>query len=217
MIETIAIIDLETTSLDTDTCEVVEVAVLKLQGTFPGPLEVTDAYWSLVHPVGPVPPEASAVHHLVDADLEGAPTGAMVADHLRAFLVGVDVLVGHNIARYDAPILKRLGVDLPHILDTLRLAHHAWPELEQVGGTTPSYGLEALRFRFDLCLSIDDWIPASYEFYDGEGGPHSAAFDVSVCHSLLDHAVKVLHGNGMEATTYIALTADLRASMEAVL
>ena len=203
--ETIIIIDTETTGLDTDTCELVEVAALKLRGTFPGPLEVVDAYWSLVHPGGPVPPECSAVHHLTDADLDGAPTEAMVADHLRAFLVGVDVLVGHNICRYDAPILERFtGANLPVLLDTLRLAHHAWPELEQVGEATPSYGLEALRWRFGLAPDSMDWSGVAGPG-DSRFRPHGAAFDVSTCRALLDHCIEELQGNGMKATTYAAL------------
>ena len=202
--ETIVIIDTETTGLDTDTCELVEVAALKLRGTFPGPLEVADAYWSLVHPVGPVPPECSAVHHLTDADLEGAPTEAMVADHLRAFLVGVDVLVGHNICRYDAPILERFtGVNLPVLLDTLRLAHHAWPELEQVGEATPSYGLEALRWRFGLEAEPAMGLSGGGDRWD----PHAAPYDVATSRALLDHCVKELQSNGMKATTYADLAA----------
>ena len=206
MIETIAIIDLETTGLDTDTCEVVEVAALKLRGAFPGPLEVTDAYWSLVHPVGPVPPEASAVHHLVDADLEGALDADGVAVNLCRFMEGVQVTAGHNIVNYDAPVLRRFtggAMRLTTTLDTLRLAHHAWPELEHVGGATPSYGLEALRWRFGLKMQATEVLRHSGVRWS----PHTAAFDVSACRSLLDHAVKVLRHSDMEATTFATLAA----------
>ena len=200
--ETIVIIDTETTGLDTDTCELVEVAALKLRGTFPGPLEVVDAYWSPVHPVGPVPPECSAVHHLTDADLDGAPDPATAMAGLSALTRDADVICGHNVLKYDLPILERGGVIITaKVLDTLRLAHHAWPELEQVGEATPSYGLEALRFRFGLGMQETE----ALRHGDVRWSPHSAAFDVSACRSLLDHAVTVLRGSGMKATTYADL------------
>jgi exodeoxyribonuclease X len=210
MTETIAILDLETTGVNTETCEVVEVAALKLRGDFPGPLEVTDSFWSLVKPEGPIPPEASAVHHLVAADLAGAPSAVVAMCNQEGCLVdfmrGVDVAVGHNINNYDAPILERLGVSLPPLLDTLRLAHHAWPQLEQVGESTPSYGLEALRFRFGLAPNSMDWAAMAGPG-DSRFRPHGAAFDVSACRVLLDHCVEALAINGMKATTYADLAA----------
>ena len=76
---TLRCIDIETTGTDPATDAIVEIASVDLQrdGT------ITNQRVTLVSPGIPVPPEASAVHHLIDADLAGAPRLEQVIERSR--------------------------------------------------------------------------------------------------------------------------------------
>ena len=63
------VVDTETTGIDPATCKVVELAYVLTNLT--GPLAAGSF---LVNPGCPIPPEASAVHHLVDEDVVGEPS-----------------------------------------------------------------------------------------------------------------------------------------------
>jgi DNA polymerase III epsilon subunit-like protein len=66
---TVRIIDIETTGTDPATDAIIEIASVDLlkDGT------ITNQRSTLVRPPIPVPPESSAVHHLIDEDLAFAP------------------------------------------------------------------------------------------------------------------------------------------------
>ncbi len=106
----LCVLDVETTGLDPRADRVVELAVLKL---VPGGPPV----WGhrRVNPGRPVPPAATAVHGLADADLAGCPPFAAVAPRLAAFLAGAD-LAGFNLP-FDLAVLAaefaRAGVPFP--------------------------------------------------------------------------------------------------------
>ncbi len=97
----LAVLDVETTALSPAAARVVEVAALKLR---PGGRAST--FYARVHPGGPVPPAATAVHGITDADVADRPPFAVVARPLIAFLQGAD-LAGFNLAGYDLPVLAR--------------------------------------------------------------------------------------------------------------
>lgn len=58
-------------------------------------------------------------------------------DEMRKFLLGTDILVGHNIYRWDIPVLERLlDIEIKaEIVDTLALSWYLYPDL-------PKHGLE---------------------------------------------------------------------------
>ena len=95
--------DLETTELDRDDCEVVDIAAVKVRGG-----RVVDQFQSLVRCNRPISAGASAAHGYTDADLVGQPSFEEVWPRFRQFLAN-DLLVAHNGLQYDVPILRRLS------------------------------------------------------------------------------------------------------------
>ena len=65
---TVRVIDIETTGIDPATDAIVEVASVDLTRDN----AITNRQETLVRPGIPVPPEASAIHHLIEQDLVSA-------------------------------------------------------------------------------------------------------------------------------------------------
>ena len=103
------VFDTETTGMP-PSGRLVEIGALKVRGR-----TVVDRFERLVFPEGPIPPEVSRIHGIVDADVEDAPVAGPV---LREFLefAGDAPLVGHNVA-FDAATVAgeclRFGLPLP--------------------------------------------------------------------------------------------------------
>lgn len=93
--------DLETTGADPATDRVVELSAcrLDLDGT-------VTTRTRRIHPERPIPPEATAVHGITDADVADAPTFRQIARPVLEFFADAD-LAGFNVARFDAPLLDR--------------------------------------------------------------------------------------------------------------
>lgn len=157
----IVVLDCETTGLDPLADAVVEVAGAELREGLNGGRRVYRAgrtAQSLVSPGRRVPPSASAVHHLRDEDLTGAPRlreallervlvelGAAVASsrHPLVEARGPDALVfaAHN-AEFDRGFLGAVvAQSLPAArwLCTWRCALHLWPN-------APSHSNQVLRY-----------------------------------------------------------------------
>jgi DNA polymerase III epsilon subunit family exonuclease len=104
-----AVVDVETTGLESGEDRVVEVAVVRADATG----VVTHEWATAVDPGGPV--RLTWVHGLTDELLRGAPRFAEVAAALAARLTGA-VLVGHNVA-FDLAFLRaeyeRAGTPMP--------------------------------------------------------------------------------------------------------
>ncbi len=113
----VAIFDFETTGVDTARCWPVQVAVahLELGRTVPRVVLRT-----LVRPPVPIPPEASEVHGITDADVADAPPWEAVQGRVLDALAG-RVACAYNLP-YDLPILRRLSgapIHPAHGLDPL--------------------------------------------------------------------------------------------------
>ena len=89
----IAFFDLETTGINTATDRIVEISILKVD---PGGKE--DILTMRINPGIPIPKEASEIHGIYDADVEGEPSFKTVAKNLLYFLEGCD-LAGIEIYR----------------------------------------------------------------------------------------------------------------------
>ena len=104
-----AVFDCETTGTDPCTDEIVSLAVMRLDadGVEQG------RYARLVRPSCPIPPEATAIHGIADADVAGVPPFAEIALELLDVLDGA-VFVAHNV-EFDLPMvqnaLKASGID----------------------------------------------------------------------------------------------------------
>lgn len=149
----VAFFDTETTGVDVETAELIELAVIRKfydeSGSEIGVSESVRRYRSHT----PIPPEASAIHDIVDEDLEGRPFFGPEGDYelddfaIIAQLFSSNLIVAHNL-KYDTGIVRRYYPDQVKAfepeerrVDTLRLAQHFFPEIE-------SHSMKAMRYRF---------------------------------------------------------------------
>ena len=151
---TITVIDVETTGLDPEVDRVVEISAVQV--------EENQAGWSIgrglssrVNPGRLIPPEASAIHHILDQDVAfaGSLENAMVSFGLDS----AGIIAGHN-CRFDRAFLPTLH-DRQWI-DTWRCAMHVWQDAPSFGNCVLFYWLGIPR--------LDDV------------APHSALFDARV-------------------------------------
>ena len=130
----IRVIDIESTGTDPDADAIIEIAsvdMVKGGG-------VTNRMQTLVDPGRPIPATASAVHHIIDADVKGAPK---LQDAIRQFK-GADFFVAHN-AEFERSFFEANEIDLGPWLCTYKCALRVWPDLE-------SHSNQALRYHFGL-------------------------------------------------------------------
>ena len=122
--EDYVVIDTETTGLSINTCEIVEIAALKVING-----QVIDTFQSLIKPRGKIPRQATLVNKINDEMVMDAPTLDSVMIKFLDF-VSDSVLVGHNINSYDLNILYDASLRLFEIplsndfVDTMKLARH---------------------------------------------------------------------------------------------
>jgi exodeoxyribonuclease X len=100
---TIRIVDVETCGLPPNDAQIVEVATVDLVSSTEQPSCWTRGkMWSsLVNPGRPIPPEASAVHHITDEMVKDAPR----IEALPNFLAGAEILCAHNM-KFEREVLK---------------------------------------------------------------------------------------------------------------
>lgn len=142
--------DIETTGTHVRRDEIVEIAAARYQGQ----QRVDAGFRSFVQPErGYIPAAATQVHNIRYEDVADAPP---IGEVLPRFLdyIGDDVVVGHNIARFDNRFIDRargLGPDQrgfnPHYVDTLRLARRLLPGEER-------HSLESVRRGMGLNGSV---------------------------------------------------------------
>lgn len=164
MTANLTVIDVETTGLDPKTCHVIEIASVDLK-----PDGIANLQSFRVKPPAGVtiPPEVSAVTHLVDADLDGAPPLADVLAHFS----GRKTLVAHNAA-FDSAFLSGLA---PVWICTHKCALRAWPD-------APAHSNQALRYW------LGDIQPFGVNREDIH--PHRASSDVLVTAAIFHRLVK---------------------------
>lgn len=161
----LAVLDLETTGTDPVSDRICEISVLKLHVAGEFVLKTCR-----INPGIPIPPTATAVHGITDADVADKPTFARIADRLVAFLEGCD-LCGYNLIRYDLRLLlnefARCGVSFPvHgrcLIDPCRIYHD--------------------RERRDLTAALRFYCGIEHE------GAHGAEADVKATVAILDAQV----------------------------
>lgn len=107
------ILDLETSSLDVHSCDILEVGAIKIKDG-----KIIDSFSSLVRPVSDINQEALNVNKLDLSELETAPADDVVIPDFFRFL-GNNEIKGYNIDRFDWPILKRYALKYNYPLDNL--------------------------------------------------------------------------------------------------
>ena len=124
----LVILDVETTGVHPQVDRVVQVGLCKMRPNGP-----TTEWQTLVNPGVSIPPEASAVHHITDEMVAGAPTFKAVAPVLAAGLKDADV-GGFNV-RFDLQFLikefERVGgrnvLEGAKIVDVFRIFKQMYP------------------------------------------------------------------------------------------
>lgn len=117
--------DLETTGTNITRDRIVEVSILKIM---PDGKEISRT--RRINPEMPIPPEATAVHHITDADVAGEPTFKQIAKDLASIFAGCDI-AGFNSNRFDIPMLdeefQRAGIKFdftkPRFIDVQTIFH----------------------------------------------------------------------------------------------
>lgn len=180
---TYLVVDTETTGLDPAACKVVSVAGVWAR---PGAGIVRKESF-LVDPCVPIPPEASAVHHIVDRHVQGAPLLAQVLPTFQG--ADFDLYAAHNAA-FDFGFLPAGGRP---VLCTMRLARKLWPGL-------PKFSNQYLRYALKV------------EVPEAEGLPsHEALADALVTARLLLHELDVIRAGAVDGLPPLETAADLIA------
>ncbi|MDE0556472.1 MAG: UvrD-helicase domain-containing protein, partial [Candidatus Poribacteria bacterium] len=142
--------DLETTGINPKTAEIVEIAAQRLG--IAG--DEVDRFYRLVKPPGGHIPRAATRVHRIDAEtVKDAPGIEIVLPELIGFIQD-RILIGHNVAEYDNPILSRdlrryLKRDLsaPHY-DTLATARRLFPRQRcSMAALAEKFGIEHGRLH----------------------------------------------------------------------
>lgn len=126
----VAFVDTETTGLDVSSDEVIQVAIVRLDGTV--------AYSQLLRPVRAKRwDDAMAVNHITPEMVSECPTLLDEKERIEAVLGSIDSLVGWNV-RYDIEMLYAGGIDfpdgvefcdlMPTFCDVWRKGHPDYPE-----------------------------------------------------------------------------------------
>ncbi|MEI6748415.1 MAG: exonuclease domain-containing protein [Bacteroidales bacterium] len=105
----IIIFDLETTGIQVATDRIVEISLMRVS-----PDESEEIWTQRINPTIPIPPQSSAIHHIMDEDVKDKPTFSQIAKQVAAFIGHAD-LAGYNSIRFDIPLLVeeflRAGID----------------------------------------------------------------------------------------------------------
>lgn len=108
--KSVVFFDLETTGTNITRDRIVEISLIKVM---PGGEELERT--RRVNPEMPIPAEATAIHHITDADVASEPTFRQIAKSLAEIFSDSDI-AGFNSNRFDIPLLleefHRAGVTL---------------------------------------------------------------------------------------------------------
>ena len=141
--DTLICLDCETTGLDTENDEIIELAIVKF--TLEKEISTLDF---LIDPRRVIPAESIAIHHITDEMVKGKPHIEDVLDEATN-LIGKHPIMGHNVG-FDIRIIESAlrkhnhlkSITANPVIDTLRLA--------RLYGECPKNSLEVLREHFNI-------------------------------------------------------------------
>jgi DNA polymerase-3 subunit epsilon/ATP-dependent DNA helicase DinG len=149
-------LDLETTGLDIETSDIIEIGIALCHHD-----DILQTYQTLVKPPNEIPFKATSITHITNAAVKDAPTIESLLQPMRDF-IGQRPIIGHNID-FDINMLVRYDIAQTNPrIDTYELAAFLLPMAER-------YSLGSLIERFGLTLenahrALDDAI-ASWQVY----------------------------------------------------
>ncbi|MEK7569802.1 MAG: exonuclease domain-containing protein [Patescibacteria group bacterium] len=134
----------------------------------------SETFSHLYKPPKPIPPEASAVHHITNKMVEERPYLKDSGDlpKLKEIFEAEDAIVVAHNAPFDLMIVKKENIKPKNFICTLRVARHLDNE-----GKIGRYNLQYLRYLLNL---------------DVEANAHDALGDVLVLEKLFEHHKKEL-------------------------
>lgn len=122
-------IDIETTGLGRS-ARIIELGAVRMRHG-----RKVASYSQLVNPQIPIPAKVTQITGITDRNVKGKPTIDKALPKFYAFC-GQDTWIGHNIHRFDIPIIKheaeRVGAGIPDVnfYDTLEISQVYLPQLE---------------------------------------------------------------------------------------
>ncbi|MCH5163610.1 MAG: 3'-5' exoribonuclease [Clostridiales bacterium] len=134
--------DFETTGLNQSTDKIIEIGAVKIKDGV-----ITECFSTLVDPECLIPEKATAVNHITDADVKGAPLIGDVMPDFFKFCFGA-IMVGQNSLQFDWPLLRAKAEPMNIYfendqLDILLLAKKYYPDLSK-------YNLDFLSKKFGI-------------------------------------------------------------------
>jgi len=95
----LVVFDIEATGLNKRTDRIVAIALVRYE-----PIGTSEQASYLLNPGIPIPEEVTAIHGIADADVQGAPSFAEMAETLADHFAGAD-LAGYNVLGFDIQML----------------------------------------------------------------------------------------------------------------
>ena len=150
------IVDLETTGT-TPNDAVVEIAAVDLLGE-----QIIPVGSDLVRPPIPIPPQASAVHHITDDDVSGSPTleGLLPFYMNEGRVAGVGVFTAHHWV-FEGQWLSGKLAGRP-VICTYKAALRVWPEAPGHSNQALRYWLKPKGFRSEFASPAHRAQPDAY-------------------------------------------------------
>lgn len=148
---------------------------------------------ALFKPPLPIEVEAMSVSHITNKMVEDKDSfeGSKMQKDLKELFDGGNILVAHN-AGFDVDMLKREGLEMPNVIDTLKVVQHIDSEAE-----IPKYNMQYLRYYFDL--NVED------------ATAHDALGDIRVLEKLFDLLYQKMEGSGGEEESILKEMIDISA------
>lgn len=149
----LVVFDIESTGVVPQRDRIVEIAVMKVM-----PDGTSRTTVRRLNPGMPIPPGATAVHGITDADVADCPMFEDIAEKLYAYLDGCD-LAGYNIQGFDIPLLEN--------------------EFKRVGLEFNTASRKVIDAYNIFCKLYPRTLTAAYKFFCGKDleGAHGAAAD----------------------------------------
>ena len=122
-------IDIETTGLGRD-ARIIELGAVRMRHG-----RKVAEYSQLINPDIPIPAKVTQITGITDRDVKGKPTIDKALPKFYRFC-GNDTWIGHNIRRFDLPVIareaERVGAGMPDVsfYDTLELSQALIPQLD---------------------------------------------------------------------------------------
>lgn len=123
-------IDIETTGLGRS-ARIIELGAVRMRHG-----RKVASFSQLVNPQNPIPAKVTQITGITDRNVKGKPTIDKALPKFYAFC-GHDMWIGHNIRRFDLPVIareaERVGVGMPDVsfYDTLEISQTLLPQLDR--------------------------------------------------------------------------------------